>query len=104
MTLIPNNPPPLFALAHRDDPETSRTAANTMNRTGTAQRHLDVVVDLVRWNPGRTAVELAALVPAWEVQEVRRRLTDGKRLGLLVQGDPRPCSVRGTRMVTWGVA
>ncbi len=89
-------------IAHRHDPATSKDAAQAVTRTGRASRNVDRVVALVRAHPERTAAELAQYVTL-ELQEVRRRLTDAKRLGLVVMAPSRVCSVRGTKQHTWGV-
>lgn len=89
------------ARSRRKDPSTSKLAAESVNVSGVAQTHVEHVVKMVTAYPGRTACELAELIPEWEMQEVRRRLTDAKKQQLVVAGDPRHCRIRGTKMITW---
>lgn len=94
-------------MSHSHDPLTSKQAASKHVRSGKAGIHRGIVLRLVQSHPGRTAVELWRLADESdratlkEKQEVRRRLTDLKRDGLVVQGRPRPCTAAGSTMVTW---
>jgi hypothetical protein len=94
---------------HRDDPESSREAAERMINTGALARHKALVLGLVMASPGLTAIELwqGATVDQKrelkEPQEVRRRLTDLLATNDVAQGPQRTCRVRNTTMVTWDV-
>jgi hypothetical protein len=99
--------PSLFdpiARSHAGDPETSIKAAAEMNKSGRARRHLDAVVGLVRALPGRTSGELAARSDRFDLAEIRRRLTDAARQGLVVKAGARECGEMGTRQTVWVVA
>jgi hypothetical protein len=63
---------------------------------------------LVKAFPGHTGYELWDLATDGQrneldksVHELYRRLADLKNIGLLTQGEPRPCTIKKTRMVTW---
>jgi hypothetical protein len=91
-------------VAHAADPETSHEAGEAVTRSGARGRQAAAVLALVRGHPGRTAAELVGLqvdFPRLDVYQVRRRLTDLLHAGLVVQGEARPCSRVGSRMVTW---
>lgn len=92
--------PPAGPLWHSTDPEPSREAA--IKHATTAQTHMKLVVDKVRNYPGRTAGELSGLLDM-ELIEVRRRLSDAKRLGLVVNSGARECRVLGNRASVWEV-
>lgn len=96
--------PPVEARAHAHGPATAREAADLMNRTGAAQRHAEQVLAVLRLHPGATSLELAraAEMPGHlDLTEVRRRLTDLKKAGAVVNGTARPCAIAGTRMLVW---
>lgn len=89
---------------HTNDPASSREAADLVAATGTQERHARRVLELVRANPDLTAVELMAAQAgpgALDEYPIRRRLSDLLKDGAVEQGAPRPCRVRGTKMVTW---
>lgn len=88
-------------LAANADPVTSHEAAERHTASGARGRHCRLVLTLVQENPGATAVELYAVQQELERHEVSRRLADLRNAGLVCQGEPRACTVRGTRMVTW---
>lgn len=93
-------------ISHAADPVTSAEAAEAVTAGGTRERHARRVLALVAAHPGSTAIELQAAQgePAGgglTEYQIRRRLTDLLAAGLVAQGDPRPCRVRGSRMVTW---
>lgn len=96
-------------IAHANDPATSHAAADAVTRSGRRDRHCQLVLDLVRRHPGRTAVELWSMADLdareelAELQEVRRRLTDLAATGRVVRGPSRNCGVRGSLMVTWWI-
>jgi hypothetical protein len=69
-----------------------------------------MVQSLVRAHPDLTAVELWQRASEemkdelYEMQEVRRRLTDLLHAGRVRQGESRECTVKGSQMVTWRLA
>ena len=81
------------------DPAPSRIAAEKVTRT-TAQSNRAILLAAVEANPGRTAVELAALTGV-DRHEASRRLPDLRRAGLVRNGPDRACSVSGNPMGTW---
>ena len=99
-----NDPPS----AHRDDPVTSHKAAARVAKSGRRQRNREITLALVKAMPGLTGHELWARAADSQRAELRdhnelyRVLADLKNRGLLRQGhEPRVCTVRKTRMVTW---
>lgn len=93
--------------AHANDPPTSHDAARQHTASGRRKRHAEIVLQLVRREPGRTACELFAWATLGEQsvlgeqQEVRRRLTDLLHKALVRQGPARGCEVRNTKQITW---
>lgn len=94
-------PPPLF---RRDDPATSREAAEHMARSGRIKAAQADTLNHVRRHPGLTATELAHRVGLFDPRVLNRRLPELERLGLVVRGEARPCRVTGRRAATWGAA
>lgn len=94
-------------MAHTHDPETSRIAAERHVTSGKRARHAAMVLSLVRRHPGATAVELWENATddeqneLGEMQEVRRRMVELERDGLVRKGAARSCRVRGSKQVTW---
>ena len=84
-------------LSRASDPETSRIAAalNTTSRI-----HADLILAIVRLNPYRTAAELGEITGLGHI-ECARRLPELRSRGHLINGDPRECSVKHSRMITW---
>ena len=99
----------LLALSHRDDPATSREAAERHVASGRRERHAEIVLGLVQRFPAATAIELwylatdAERAELKEPQEIRRRLVCLRKRGLVRRGPARHCTVRGTSQVTWFV-
>lgn len=102
----PLDPPPIpegSALpprSHRTDPPASK-AAEVEARHTFLSGHLRVVMDAVRWSPGRTSSELADgevvtksgrfAAPAHQrLYQVRRRLSDLMAMDLVVRADTVP--------------
>lgn len=92
---------------HTDDPDSSREALDVHESSGQRAHNQRLVYSLVKSLSGSTAVELWANAPEHvqgqlkEMQEIRRRLCDLERKGLVQKGPIRPCRVRGTKQVTW---
>jgi hypothetical protein len=91
----------------RSDPVTSHQAAERSAKSARAERHRRIVLDLVTRHAGSTGHELWSVATAAERteledhHEVYRKLSDLRHVGKVIQGDPRDCTVRHTRMVTW---
>jgi len=91
----------LFAhLRHNDDPRTSHDAIAAHDASGLRATNLKRVQAMVESSPGRTAGELEA-VAGLPDYEVRRRLSDLKKLARVAQGSRRICTVTGNGMMTW---
>ena len=86
--------------ARRTDPDTSREAANEITESGARGRMVRLAVRLVAQYPGRTSNELDRLAERPD-GAIRKRLNDGRRLGLLRVGVERECTVTGRRCQTW---
>ena len=93
---------------HRHDPPASRLAACRSSHKRDA--NIQLVVELVKRNPGQTACELWDKASAedrlklFELQEIRRRLVDAEAEGLVVKSEqPRACTSRGTQQHVWRV-
>lgn len=89
-------------MVHRADPSTSHVAALEHTQSGARDLHCEVVLRLVAANAGKTASELAAMAP-YDLQEVRRRLTDLKHIGDVRNGAPRRAHGRAKAEVTWWI-
>ena len=87
---------------HTSDPTTSHDAEREHTRSGARGRHCRIVLDLVERFPMETASELELLAP-FDLQEVRRRLTDLKHAGYVVQDLPRLADGRRKAETTWRV-
>jgi hypothetical protein len=96
--------------AHNADPITSHDAAERAERSGKVARHRAVALALVKAWPARTGYELWELASGSDKaelvnhHELYRRLADLKNAALVVQGEPRHCTIKGSRMVTWSAA
>lgn len=86
--------------SHAGDPDTSRQAELDHTLSGMRSSHLQIVLNAVRYQPGQTARGYAALLEM-ELIEVRRRLTDGKGLGLLRMGEPRAMGKHKAERTWW---
>ncbi len=115
-TLFPNPPVPMDfgdvkPLAHADGPSTSHEAAARHTESGDRFTNCRRAECLVRSYSGGTSAELWDIYCAWnlpkvrvlDLTELRRRLTDLKNQGRIVQGDKRRCRVAKTQAVTWEV-
>ena len=85
--------------SHTRGPVTEREAEREVTESGDRQTHLTAVIETVRLYPGLPASSIARQLNM-DVVEVRRRLTDGFKMGELVQGAP--IRMPGEkRQVTW---
>jgi len=85
---------------HRNDPETSRDAERAHTESGAREIHMNIVHGIVRTRPGLTARELEKFAP-FDLQEVRRRLTDLKAIGKVRMGEARRIEGRSRAERTW---
>lgn len=87
MTLRPD--PDAQSLSHRDDPDTSREAAQKKAESGTLESDRDMALSLVRHFPGHTVVELVWKItynpPDYERerQRIGRRMSELAKAGLI---------------------
>jgi len=85
----------------RSDPETSREAADHMERTGKAKTHKMMCLAVVQEKPGLTAAEIA-VEAGLERHEASRRLPNLRDEDHSVyNGAARECTVVGNRSMTW---
>lgn len=90
----------MTASARRRDPETSRLAADSIERTGRAQTQRAACLAEVLRNPGQTAAEIAEAIGC-EGHVPSRRLPELRRDDLIENGIARPCKVKGSLSMTW---
>ena len=82
-------------------PATSRQAAIGTETAGRAPTHRALLLRAVQVNPGRTSAELAVLC-SLDRHEAARRLPELRDTFRAVRnGEPRECSVRHTKQMTW---
>lgn len=86
-----------------DDPESSREAWGKVRES--VRVMCRAAAELVRQFPGMTAYELDALYrarnPDAKEGQLRKRLADTARMGLVCRGPRRACRVCGNNAVTW---
>jgi hypothetical protein len=88
------------ASSRRDDPETSRKAAEKIRPH--ASGHAEKILAVMRGRPPMTAVEIAARCDGLDRYQVSRRLPQMERAKLVERRAARECSVReGSEMLTW---
>ena len=85
---------------HTGDPETAVEAERTHTSSGKRATHLALVLKAITETPGLTAAEVGERTGLGHV-EAQRRLSDLKRMHHVLQGSPRLCTVKGSRMVEW---
>lgn len=84
--------------SHRGDPAPAQQAEARITRSGKRQTQCDLVLELVRKNPGKTAIELGELSGLGHVP-AQRRLSDLKNLDKVHNGGTR--AYAGRRISTW---
>lgn len=82
------------------DPPTSRAAATAHKKSGRAGTHRATILAFVRENPGRTGAEIGEGTGLGQIESMRC-LADLRHGGLVSQGKPRACRIKGSKMVTW---
>lgn len=85
----------------RNDPATSRIAADRLERSGVLGEHIRIAAAVVAGNPGKTSAELAATDTRLDRAEFARRLPEAEREGLVRRGDSRKCAATGSACITW---
>lgn len=86
--------------SHRGDPVTSYEAAEQFRRSGKRAYHWWIVLEGMKQCNGGTHSEIAAVTPLDWLQ-VARRLSELERARLVRKGEPRICTIKGSRCVTW---
>jgi len=88
-------------LARRDDPATSKDAADAIvDDLGRAQQYAYEAV--ARW-PGRTANELSELARDRDSRRIGKRLPELEELGRIVRCEARKCSTSNRHAHVWRV-
>jgi hypothetical protein len=90
--------------SHRNDPETSQEAEDSINASGSRASHCDHIFEVVKEHPGLTAGAIGVLTE--DMIElvgaaVWKRLSDLKNRGRVRQGQTRVFEGSGRRQVTW---
>ena len=85
--------------SRRSDPDTSRGAAEEVEASGVAGAQRLACLRVVQQHPGLTAAEIAEKA-GLERHAASRRLPE-LRPKWVKNGEPRTCSVQGTRAMTW---
>lgn len=89
------------AAARRTDPATSHEAAENHEASGNATSHRIILACYVRSHPGCTNGEASRDLPNIGYQEITRRMGEIAKAGAIRRGEPRLCSVNGTKQTTW---
>lgn len=93
--------PSLFpAISRRTDPATSHLAALEITASGVRGTMMNRALAIVAQHPGKTAKELESLAKG-EDGSIRKRLNDLWRMGRILKGNDRVCSISGKRAQTW---
>ena len=88
------------SLARRNDPETSRRAAQKI--ASCSAQLAAAAAELVRKHPGRTGAELDRLAGCEVKRTVSKRLADAAdKFGLVCRGPKRQCTIGGNDALTW---
>lgn len=86
-------------LSRAHDPPTSSEAIANHEASGTLTNNRQKVLRGVKCYPRLTACELAEII-GMDFIEVRRRVSDLKRLGKIKYVERRTCGVKGNKMMT----
>ena len=92
--------------SHGRGPATEHLAEQQATESGQRQANLDVVMAVVRENPGLTSGEISircsGKIDTTELlTECRRRLNDALNLGLVEHKNARKCRALGTMQLEW---
>lgn len=89
-----------MANSSQKDPATSRMAASEAEKSGRAASHRTICMDSVMAYPGQTAAEIARKC-SLERHIPSRRLPELRERGLVINGEPRACTVTGRMSMVW---
>jgi DNA-binding MarR family transcriptional regulator len=89
-----------FPLFRRQDPDSSRQAADLMKDSGQLDGQRAQVREALINHPGSTSAELARKT-GLDRYVIARRLPDLEHDGLAFRGPIRTCLARGTNAMTW---
>ena len=89
-------------LTHRSDPQTSHEAAEQLQRSGRLAAQQRAVLAALRQCDGATHAELGAFMGLHWLTPARR-LPELERAGLVGKGEPRTCTIKGSRCTTWWI-
>lgn len=89
-------------LARRDDPETSKAAAEAVAPV-LSRMHAWALGVVRQYGPG-TSSEMSRSAGESTNHRLSRRLPELERKGLIVRGQSRPCAVTGMTAAVWGVS
>ena len=89
-----------YALARKNDPSTSKQAAERLVASGSHGARCEAALSLVRALPGATASELD---PSGFGSRILKRLNDLRIAGAVRKGEDRKCRVSGRMAATWWV-
>lgn len=87
-------------LARRNDPPTSKMAAEEMVESGRADTQRDRVLAILKANPEKTARELSDL-SGMDYFAIQRRIGELEKLNLAARVRMRPCSITNRMMTEW---
>ena len=85
--------------SRNSDPDTSHQAAEQIRKSGVLGRQQRAVLEAVRANPGKTAVELARITGMCRFA-ISRRLPELQPV-YVRRGPPRDCTINGRPQSTW---
>lgn len=93
----PKDEPPRYR--PRRDPLTSKLAADDLVASGRIHEQRAFVLGVIKAWGGQTALEYDR---EFKLDRIfNRRLSELRRLGLVENGDARPCRISGKRALTW---
>ncbi len=90
-------------LAHRGDPQTSYEAAEHLTRSGRLGAQQRAVLEALHQCDGATHAELGAFMGLHWLTPARR-LPELERAGFVRKGEPRICTIKGSKCCTWWIA
>jgi len=90
----------IYPVAKTNDPVTSWEAGEEIHETGTAQRHVEIILCTLSPHHSLTSAEIAAEceLDRWQVA---RRLPEMERKNLAERWEIRKCAVTNRKCVTW---
>ena len=88
--------------SRRSHPETSHIAESRITKTGSRQRHCDIILNTLREHNGSTSAELACYSPLTP-EQCHKRMADLIQNEYIRRGDKRICRVKKTQCCTWWI-